>query len=99
MQGVIYQMYAVEEEEEELLVMAAAGALVWVDQEARNIRNERRALRHQSLLRSDLIKDPRGETTWQVLYRAQNPQSFVTTMGFDPIAFQSILDAGLRNLW
>jgi hypothetical protein len=40
MQGVIYQMYAVEEEEEELLVMAAAGALVWVDQEAQNIHNE-----------------------------------------------------------
>jgi hypothetical protein len=34
-----------------------------------------------------------------MLYQAQNPQSFITTMGFNPIMFQFILDAGFMNLW
>jgi hypothetical protein len=79
-QNMIYCLYLMKEEVEDELVLTALGALTLIDQMARDVRNEFRSQHHQNLLCSDLIRNPRGNTPWQMLYQAQNPQSFITTM-------------------
>ncbi|KAF7763994.1 hypothetical protein Agabi119p4_8538 [Agaricus bisporus var. burnettii] len=92
-----HQMQMLEEEDE--LAVAAAGIVIYLDEEVRRMRNARRARNRQYLLRADLLPNPRLDTPWQALYNHQNKRGFVTTMGLDPDTFQIILDSGFRDLW
>ncbi|XP_006458839.1 hypothetical protein AGABI2DRAFT_40932, partial [Agaricus bisporus var. bisporus H97] len=87
------------EEEEDEVALAAAGIVVYLEQEIRSIQATRRARSRQYLVRAELLPNPRVNTPWQVLYIHQNPRGFITTMGFDPDTFQSILDCGFQTLW
>ncbi|KAF7760404.1 hypothetical protein Agabi119p4_11080 [Agaricus bisporus var. burnettii] len=92
-----HQMQMLEEEDE--LAVAAAGIVIYLDEEVRRMRNARRARNRQYLLRADLLPNPRLDTPWQALYNHQNKRGFVTTMGLDPDTFQIVLDSEFRDLW
>lgn len=44
------------------------------------------------LCHQDLLPNPWIGTPWQVLWRNQNNYAFITTMGFDVMTFQHILE-------
>ncbi|KIJ27147.1 hypothetical protein M422DRAFT_191354, partial [Sphaerobolus stellatus SS14] len=44
------------------------------------------------LQRHDLLKNPRGSTPWQRLYHGQNNRAFITTMGFDIVTFNILMN-------
>jgi hypothetical protein len=105
--NVVFQQWLEEEENilrrdnENLtrLVILGAAWTVYGAEEARRIRNERRAERRLYLTRPDLIANPRGKTAWEALYTSRSDRAFITTMGFNIHTFQNILNAGFRDLW
>lgn len=85
------------EEEEDLLIGSAL--IVYGIVEAREIRRKKRLDRRLYLVRGDLLPNPHIDTPWQRLYGQQNDRGFITTTGFDPTTFASILEEGFGPLW
>lgn len=91
------QLQWIDEEDEDILAVTALVA--YGLEEAREYRREQRLRRRLYLIRGDLLPNPRVDTPWQRLYSQQNERGFITTMGFDPITFATILEAGFGILW
>ncbi len=96
-QQFLQQIQWLEEEEEGTLAIIALVA--YGLEEAYQIRWERRSQRRLYLIRGDLLPNPHINTPWQRLYSQQNDRAFITTMGFDPMTFALILEAGFGPLW
>ncbi|KAJ7752328.1 hypothetical protein B0H16DRAFT_1837427, partial [Mycena metata] len=90
-----------EEEEEDAREQAAAAAacILLGAEEARQMRAERRQKTRLYLCRPQLLRNPRFDTPWQVLYASANDRAFITTMGFDVVTFASIVDGGFGATW
>ncbi|KAF7340349.1 hypothetical protein MVEN_01954100 [Mycena venus] len=76
------------------MAVMALGAI-----EAHRLRTERRKPSRLYLCRPQLVRNPRGATAWQILYRSRSDRAYITTMGFDVATFDKILDAGFGVAW
>ncbi|KAJ7747549.1 hypothetical protein B0H16DRAFT_1320279 [Mycena metata] len=88
-----------ELDEEHRLAGATTAIIVLGAIEARRLRAERRKPSRLYLCRPQLLRNPRGATAWQVLYRTRNDRAYITTMGFDVTTFDTILEAGFGQHW
>ncbi|TFK33537.1 hypothetical protein BDQ12DRAFT_670161 [Crucibulum laeve] len=90
-----------EEADDELQASTiATAALIFIGaEEAHLIRAEHRRHNRLYLVRSELLSNPRIGTPWQVLYPSRSDRAFITTMGFNVIAFDEILASGFAEKW
>ncbi|KAJ7147905.1 hypothetical protein C8R43DRAFT_1088467 [Mycena crocata] len=86
-------------QDEQLLAGTTAAVIVLGAIEAGRLRAERRRPNRLYLCRPQLLRDPQGATAWQVLYMTQSDRAYITTMAFDVVTFNTILDAGFAALW
>ena len=84
---------------EKQLTMQFGGAILLGALEARKQRAARRQQSRLYLCRPQLLPNPRMDTPWQILYSSNSDRAFITTMGFDTITFNKILDAGFCAAW
>jgi hypothetical protein len=99
------QLLLTEEEEDiveddNLEAHAACGVLILHGaDEACCLCAEQRYHRCLYLIRAQLLPNPRIATPWQVLYESQSDRAFITTMGFNVVMFNSILQQGFETHW
>ncbi|KAJ7192487.1 hypothetical protein GGX14DRAFT_406285 [Mycena pura] len=84
---------------EKQLAMQLGGAILLGALESRRLRAARRQQSRLYLCRPQLLPNPRIDTPWQILYSSTSDRAFITTMGFDTITFNKLLDAGFRVAW
>ncbi|KAG9127266.1 hypothetical protein FRC07_015078 [Ceratobasidium sp. 392] len=53
----------------------------------------------KSLVRANLLPNPRFQTSWQQLYHSQSDGAYITTMGVDVATFRFLMTAGFRECW
>lgn len=89
------------DEEEEFFDQACLLTLVLIvgSNEDHAFSVENRRPRRQYLGRKSLLPNPRFGTPWTRLYESRDDRAFITTMGIDTSAFDSILNAGFGRLW
>ncbi|KAJ7231709.1 hypothetical protein B0H12DRAFT_1077061 [Mycena haematopus] len=99
----LQQLEEIEEDmidEEQTRLAGSATAIIALGViEAHRLRTQRRRPSRLYLCRPQLLRNPRGATAWQVLYRTRNDRAYITTMGFDVHTFHAILDAGFGYAW
>jgi hypothetical protein len=87
-----------DEMDEELpgtaMVIMTLGAI-----EAHRLRTEQQQPSRLYLCHPQLPRNPRGTTSWQILYGSCCDRAFITTMGFDVTTFNIILGAGFDDAW
>jgi hypothetical protein len=88
-----------EMEADQLLAGTAMAIVLLGVVEAHRLRTERRKPSRLYLCRSQLLRNPRGTTPWQVLYWSRSDRAYITTMGFDVATFDLILAAGFNVAW
>jgi hypothetical protein len=93
------EMEEYEIDEEHDLAGSAMAIIAVATLEAHRLRTERRKPSRLYLCRSQLLRNPRGATAWQVLYRTRNDRAYITTMGFDVHTFDTILNSGFGYAW
>ncbi|KAF7371843.1 hypothetical protein MVEN_00041100 [Mycena venus] len=89
-----------DDEMDEQLVPGTVMAIMTLGAiEAHRLRTERQQPSRLYLCCPQLPRNPRGTTSWQILYGSHNDRAFITTMGFDVATFDIILAAGFDDVW
>ncbi|KIL56668.1 hypothetical protein M378DRAFT_89013 [Amanita muscaria Koide BX008] len=79
--------------------LLGAAFLCYGAEESRRLHAERRAEHRLYLTRPEIMRNPRENTPWQVLYHSQSDRAFIITMGLDVPSFDLILEAGFQRRW
>ncbi|KAJ7092377.1 hypothetical protein B0H15DRAFT_947937 [Mycena belliarum] len=88
-----------ETDSEQALIATAIASIALGAHEARRRRAERRKPSRLYLCRAQLLRNPRGTTPWQTLFRSGSDRAYITTMGFDVKTFHAIVSGGFGEAW